>query len=185
MWIYKELENRFCSFLHFLFLTAVIFADFCIFSVPPPSLGIVSVPYNWRNMRWLSATYICRFYILRRKVDSAWENRIRLTVITRYYSIWLNRLFSSNSTLVISSALIVDDIFFAHFCTLFVRLVKSQRWHMLTQCLRLAHVGHHWIAKRCPRVAHIGHIWTHLDRLGQSWTENRNNNIQNRTYGNS
>ena len=60
-----------------------------------------------------------------------------------------------------------------------------QRWHMLTQCLRLAHVGHHWIAKRCPRVAHIGHIWTHLDRLGQSWTENRNNNIQNRTYGNS
>ena len=68
MWIYKELENRFCSFLHFLFLTAVIFADFCIFSVPPPSLGIVSVPYNWRNMRWLSATYICRFYILRRKM---------------------------------------------------------------------------------------------------------------------
>ena len=78
-------------------------------------------------------------------------------------------------------ALIVDDIFFAHFCTLFVRLGKTQRWHMLTQCLRLAHVGHHWIAKRCPRVAHIGHIWTHLDRLGQSWTGNRNNNIQNRT----
>ena len=28
-----------------------VFADFCIFSVPPPSLGIVSVPHNWRHMR--------------------------------------------------------------------------------------------------------------------------------------
>ena len=25
-----------------------VFADVCIFSVPPPSLGIVSVPRNWR-----------------------------------------------------------------------------------------------------------------------------------------
>lgn len=30
----------------FSFLTAVIFADFCIFSVPPPSLRIVSVPLD-------------------------------------------------------------------------------------------------------------------------------------------
>ena len=37
----KKLENRFCRCLHFLFLTAVIFADFCLFYVPPPSLGIV------------------------------------------------------------------------------------------------------------------------------------------------
>ena len=37
----KKLENRFCSSLHFLFLTAAIFADFCIFYVPPPSLGIL------------------------------------------------------------------------------------------------------------------------------------------------
>ena len=60
----------------FSFLTAVIFADFCIFYVPPPSLGILSIHYYRRNTRWLSATYICRFYILRRKVDSAWVNRI-------------------------------------------------------------------------------------------------------------
>ena len=88
MWIYKELEKRLCRCLYILFLTAASFADFCIFSVPPPSLGIVSVPRNWRNIRWLSATYICRFYILRWKADSAWESRIRLTVITRYYKIW-------------------------------------------------------------------------------------------------
>lgn len=30
----KKLENHFCSSLHFLFLTAAIFADFCIFYVP-------------------------------------------------------------------------------------------------------------------------------------------------------
>ena len=30
----------------YFFLTAASFADFCIFSVPPPSLGIVSVPRN-------------------------------------------------------------------------------------------------------------------------------------------
>ena len=124
MWIYKELEKRLCRCLYILFLTAASFADVCIFSVPPPSFGIVSVPCNWRHIHWLSTTYICRFYILHRKVDSAWESRIRLTVITRYYSIWLNRLFSGNSTLAISSALIVDDIFFAHFCTLFVRSGK-------------------------------------------------------------
>ena len=94
MWIYKELENRFCSFLHFLFLTAVIFADFCIFSVPPPSLGIVSVPYNWRNMRWLSATYICRFYILRRKVDFAWANE---------HSAWENQVFLFDFSLLFVS----------------------------------------------------------------------------------
>ena len=52
-------------------LAAPSFADFCIFSVPPPSLGIVSVPLNWMYKHWLSATYICRFYILRGKVDSA------------------------------------------------------------------------------------------------------------------
>ena len=74
MWIYKELEKRLCRCLYILFLTAASFADFCIFSVPPPSLSIVSVSLNWRHVRWLSATYICRFYILRRKVDSAWDN---------------------------------------------------------------------------------------------------------------
>ena len=36
--------------LYILFLTAASFADFCIFSVPPPSLGIVSVPCNWRHI---------------------------------------------------------------------------------------------------------------------------------------
>ena len=76
MWIYKELEKRLCRCLYILFLTAASFADFCIFSVPPPSLGIVSVPCNWRHIHWLSTTYICRFYILRRKVDSAWESKI-------------------------------------------------------------------------------------------------------------
>ena len=74
MWIYKELEKRLCRCLYILFLKAAIFADVCIFSVPPPSLGIVSVPCNWRHIHWLSATYICRFYILHRKVDSAWAN---------------------------------------------------------------------------------------------------------------
>ena len=33
----------------YFFLTAASFADFCIFSVPPPSLGIVSVPLNWMH----------------------------------------------------------------------------------------------------------------------------------------
>ena len=37
--------------LYILFLTAASFADSCIFSVPPPSLGIVSVPHNWMNIR--------------------------------------------------------------------------------------------------------------------------------------
>ena len=67
MWIYKELEKRLCRCLYILFLTAASFADVCIFSVPPPSLGIVSVPRNWRNIRWLSTTYIYRFYILHRE----------------------------------------------------------------------------------------------------------------------
>ena len=74
MWIYKELEKRLCRCLYILFLTATSFADFCIFSVPPPSLRIVSVPLNKRYIRWLSTTYICRFYILHRKVDSAWAS---------------------------------------------------------------------------------------------------------------
>ena len=39
--VYKELENQFCRCLHFLFLKAVIFADFCIYYVPPPSLDIL------------------------------------------------------------------------------------------------------------------------------------------------
>lgn len=68
MWIYKELEKRLCRCLYILFLTAASFADVCIFSVPPPSLGIVSVPRNWRYMYWLSITYICRSYILHRQM---------------------------------------------------------------------------------------------------------------------
>ena len=39
---------------------------------------------------------------------------------------------------------------------------------MLSQCLRLARIGHHWIANRCPRVTHIGHIWTRLDTFRQN-----------------
>jgi len=87
MWKYKELEKRLCRCLYILFLTAASFADFCIFSVPPPSLGIVSAPRNWRNTRWLSMTYICIFYILRRKVGFAWESEM--------YNGWKNfRLYS-------------------------------------------------------------------------------------------
>ena len=55
-------------------LAAPSFADFCLFYVPPPSLGVTLVTLKQRHLRWLSATYICRFYILRRKVDSAWES---------------------------------------------------------------------------------------------------------------
>ena len=33
-------EKRLCRCLYILFLTAASFADVCIFSVPPPSLGI-------------------------------------------------------------------------------------------------------------------------------------------------
>ena len=81
MWIYKELEKRLCRCLYILFLTAASFADFCIFSVPPPSLGIVSVPRNWTYMYWLSITYICRFYILRRKVALFEQTWTQLNVI--------------------------------------------------------------------------------------------------------
>ena len=65
----KKLEKRLCRCLYILFLTATSFADFCIFYVPPPSLGIVSIPLNWMYKHWLSATYICRFYILHRQVN--------------------------------------------------------------------------------------------------------------------
>ena len=41
----KNWKNVFADVCIF-FLTAASFADFCIFSVPPPSLGIVSVPRN-------------------------------------------------------------------------------------------------------------------------------------------
>ena len=74
MWIYKELEKRLCRCLYILFLTAASFADFCIFYVPPPSLGVTLDALKQRHLRWLSATYICRFYILHRKVDSAWAS---------------------------------------------------------------------------------------------------------------
>ena len=87
MWIYKELEKRLCRCLYILFLTAASFADFCIFSVPPPSLGIVSVPLNWMYKRWLSVVYICRFYILHRQIDHT-ENVI--------YHKLLNDKLSSN-----------------------------------------------------------------------------------------
>ena len=101
MWIYKELEKRLCRCLYILFLTATSFADFCIFSVPPPSLGIVSVPRNWRNICWLSATYICRFYILRRKVDSAWESRfcvgeVRCIMVEKNFRLYSKTIEYSN-----------------------------------------------------------------------------------------
>ena len=98
MWIYKELEKRLCRCLYILFLTAASFADVCIFSVPPPSLGIVSVPLDWRYMRWLSITYICRFYILRREVDSASGNEMR-----RISWIYLSSFSSACNTLTVKA----------------------------------------------------------------------------------
>ena len=100
MWIYKELEKRLCRCLYILFLTATSFADFCIFSVPPPSLGIVSVPCNWRHIHWLSTTYICRFYILRRQVICIMVERIsRLYSKTIEYSNYYRNLSPSSQYL--------------------------------------------------------------------------------------
>ena len=62
-------------FVYFIFDGSFI-CRFLYISVPPPSLGIVSVPHNWMYTYWLSITYICRFYILHRKVDSAWVNKL-------------------------------------------------------------------------------------------------------------
>ena len=50
-------------------LAAPSVADFCLFCVPPPSIGVTLVTPKQRHLRWFSATYICRFYILHRKVD--------------------------------------------------------------------------------------------------------------------
>ena len=47
----KNWKNVFADVCTFYFLTAASFADFCIFYVPPPSLGIVSVPRNRKHIR--------------------------------------------------------------------------------------------------------------------------------------
>ena len=43
--------KSFLQMFAFSFLTAVIFADFCLFCVPPPSLGVTLVALKQRHLR--------------------------------------------------------------------------------------------------------------------------------------
>ena len=52
-------------------LAALSVADFCLFYVPPPSIGVTLVTLKQRHLRWLSVIYICGFYILYRKITLA------------------------------------------------------------------------------------------------------------------
>ena len=56
----KNWKIDFADVCIFFFLTAVIFADFCLFYVPPLSLGITFGTHKYRDILCVSTTYICR-----------------------------------------------------------------------------------------------------------------------------
>ena len=69
-------------FVYFIFDGSFICRFLYIFrpsSVPQHSIS----PRNKRNMRWLSTTYICRFYILHRKV--IWTTLYQFVITCTYF----------------------------------------------------------------------------------------------------
>lgn len=56
----KKCFAIFSDVCFFFFWTASIFADFCLFCVLSPSLGVTLGAPNQRYLYWLSDTYICR-----------------------------------------------------------------------------------------------------------------------------
>ena len=76
----KNWKIDFADVCIFFFWRQSYLQIFAYFTSPPPSLGVTLVTLKQRRLYWLSATYICRFYILRRKVDFAWESDKLFTI---------------------------------------------------------------------------------------------------------
>jgi len=83
------------------FLKVVSFADFCSFSVPQASPEVFFVPPRFYEYTDSQRFVFCRFYLLYRKVESAWESRGFIEEQKGIMFVdmsWLKLLLSHNQT---------------------------------------------------------------------------------------